>query len=359
MGARRPARLATLARLVGTGLVVLAVCPSLAAASSGSSSFVDDFNGPAGASPDPAAWTFDTGGNWGYGAQLQSYTDRAQNASQDGNGHLVITAAKETYTGPDGVTRQYTSARLHTWRKFEFTYGRIEARIQVPAGRGLWPGFWAFGDGAYTSNDWPASGEIDVMEFDGSQPDTLLGTLHGPRAGYPNGYALQGTFHSPTPLSAGFHTYAADWAPTGIRFELDGQPYATMTPSQLPPGATWPFDHPFFLALDLAIGDWVGPPDSTTPFPARMLVDWVRVSPADWPGPSTGDAAPAAPASSSSAPGHPVAPASPHPGDPPAHTGQLPRASTAHAAVERRRAARPRRARRGHGHASRRHKRPR
>jgi len=260
--------------------------PAGALASVGTTSFVDDFNGPAGASPNPQTWSFDTGGEWGYGAQLQYYTSRPSNASLDGQGHLVISANAETYVGPDGVMRQYTSARLQTWKKLDFTYGSISARIQVPAGKGLWPGFWAFGDDAYSSNDWPNCGEIDVMEFNGANPNLLLGTLHGPQTGVPNGYAVGGTEQSATPFSAGFHTYEADWAPTGVRFLVDGRTYATITPSQLPAGSGWPFNHPFFVALDLAVGDWVGAPDASTRFPAKMLVDWVRVAPSSWTGPT-------------------------------------------------------------------------
>jgi beta-glucanase (GH16 family) len=253
--------------------------PIGAPAASAAGSFTDDFTGPAGAAPNPAIWTFDTGGEWGNGQELEYYTANARNASLDGQGHLVITARNETFVGSD-VTRQYTSARLQTWRKFEFTYGSVAARIKIPQGRGLWPAFWALGDGAYSAGDWPGSGEIDVMESLGANPFVAYGTIHGPLTGASDGYALQGVYRSRTSLAAGFHVYSADWSPKRISFAVDGHTYRTVSPQDLPPGASWPFDHPFFLVLNLAIGgSWGGPPAASTPFPAQMTVDWVRVSP--------------------------------------------------------------------------------
>jgi beta-glucanase (GH16 family) len=256
---------------------VVAVCFAAPAAYA-LGSLTDAFTGPAGTLPNPAVWTNDTGGEWGNGQELEYYTASPQNASLDGRGHLVITARNETFVAPD-VTRQYTSARLQTWRKFEFTYGRIAARIKLPSGPGLWPAFWALGDGAYTAGDWPGSGEIDVMESLGDHPSTVYGTIHGPLAGSSDGYALQGVYRSRGSLAAGFHVYSAEWSPTGISFAVDGHTYRTVTPDDLPPGATWPFDHPFFLVLNLAIGGtWGGPPTPATFWPAHMIVDWVRVS---------------------------------------------------------------------------------
>ncbi len=237
----------------------------------------EEFEGPAGSSPDSNSWGFDTGGNgWG-NEELESYTSRPQNASLDGKGDLVITARSESYTGSDGIARQYTSARLQTLHKFQFQYGLVEARIQVPAGQGMWPAFWMLGGEAYNSaKTWPGCGEIDVMEVLGSTPNAAHGTLHAPWPFAPKG--IGGKAESPTPLSDGFHVYGMEWAPERISFLLDGVAYETITRSQLPTGADWPFDHPFFLLLNLAVGgNWPGPPNSSTKFPARMLVDWVRV----------------------------------------------------------------------------------
>ena len=238
----------------------------------------EDFDGPAGSSPNPNNWNFDTGGKgWG-NEELESYTSRPQNAELDGKGDLDITARAESYTGSDGIPRQYTSARLQTLHKFQFQYGLVEARIRVPAGKGMWPAFWLLGDEGYASEHaWPYCGEIDAMEVLGSEPDVVHGTLH---AAWPwaskNG--VGGRAESPKPLSAGFHVYGVEWAPERISFLLDGAVYQTITPADLPSGAAWPFDHPFFLLLNLAVGgNWPGAPNASTQFPAHMLVDWVRV----------------------------------------------------------------------------------
>jgi len=237
----------------------------------------DEFAGPSGANPNPSKWNFDVGGNgWGNN-ELQSYTARPVNASLDGNGDLVVTARPERFSGDDGIARDYTSARLQTLGKFEFLYGRMEARIRVPAGAGLLPAFWSLGNDAYNSDDaWPASGEIDAMEVLGSEPGVVNGTLHAPWSWAPDG--IGGVAKSPTPLSAGFHTYGVDWAPGEISFLLDGSAYETVRRSSLPAGAAWPFQHPNFLLLDVAVGgDWPGAPTASTTMPARMVVDWVRV----------------------------------------------------------------------------------
>jgi beta-glucanase (GH16 family) len=236
----------------------------------------DEFDGAAGASPG-SQWQLDTGGNgWG-NEELESYTSRPTNAELDGQGHLVITARAEKYTGKDGITRSYTSARLQTLKTFQFQYGLVEARIQVPAGQGLVAQFWALGNEAYEGSEaWPACGEIDTAEVLGSEPNIVNGTLHAPWAWAPTG--VQGQAESATPLSAGFHTYSVEWEPERISFMLDGSVYKTITPADLPAGAAWPFKHPYFLLMDLAVGgEWPGAPDASTHFPAQMLVDWVRV----------------------------------------------------------------------------------
>lgn len=237
--------------------------------------WADEFNGPAGASPGPD-WSFDTGGDGWDEQELQYYTSRAANAELNGQGDLAITARAEKYTGKDGVTRDYTSARLQTLEKFEFQYGLAEARIQVPAGQGLVGQFWMLGSEAYEQENWPACGEIDVAEVLGSEPNIVNGTLHAPWSWAPTG--VQGQGESPTPLAAGFHTYSVEWEPERISFMLDGAVYKTVTPGDLPAGAAWPFKHPFFLLMDLTVGgEWSGPPSASTHFPAQMLVDWVRV----------------------------------------------------------------------------------
>jgi beta-glucanase (GH16 family) len=237
----------------------------------------ENFRGTAGASPNAARWNFDTGGGgWG-NQELESYTSRPANAELDGDGDLVITARAETYKGADGITRPYTSARLQTLGKFQFQYGLAEARVEVPAGQGLLPAFWMLGANAYEgAAAWPGCGEIDAMEVLGSEPYAVNGTLHAPWSFAPNG--VGGTTRSSTPLSAGFHVYGVEWSPEQVSFLLDGAVYKTITRAELPAGAAWPFEHPFFLLLDLAVGgNWPGAPNATTRFPARMLVSWVRV----------------------------------------------------------------------------------
>jgi len=246
----------------------------------------DEFNGPAGSAPDPTKW------NVVFSSQvsndeLQYYVPTA--AVQDGNGNLVITAAAASYTGPDDVTANYTSARLNTNGKFAAQYGRIEARIKLPIGQGIWPAFWMEGTalGSVVSGDsfsggvgWPAAGEIDIMEAKGQQPGINHGSMHGP--GYSGGQALTASYTLPSGESFGddFHVFYIEWAPNSVSFYVDGNLYATQTPSSpgVPAGAPWPFNAPFFLILDLAVGgDYLGSPDGSTVFPQQMLIDYVRV----------------------------------------------------------------------------------
>ena len=236
----------------------------------------DEFDGPNDSAPDPLKWTAETGGNGFGNHELETYTARPKNAAvRDGN--LVITALKEPLTGPDNIARDYTSARILTRGKFAQTYGRIEARIQLPAGGGgIWPAFWMLGDTIDTAG-WPRAGEIDIMEQVGKEPSTVHGTLHGP--GYSGAHPLTGQTSLPTGqlLRDRFHTFAVDWQPTAVRFYMDNVLYETRTPADLPPNAPWVYNHPFFILLNLAVGgDWPGNPDPTSTFPTTMRVDWVR-----------------------------------------------------------------------------------
>lgn len=241
----------------------------------------DEFN--SGTTPDSSKWTYDIGGNgWG-NHELQYYTRRLENAKVDG-GNLVITARQETYTGAGGVTMNYSSARLKTQGLFSQTYGRFEARIKLPAGRGIWPAFWMLGDNI-ANDGWPKCGEIDIMENVGTEPATNHGSLHGPSS-TDSTSDRTATVSLPAPadssvrqrLSDDFHIYAAEWEPGVVRFFLDSNLYATFTLAEWPAGGTWVFDHPFFIVLNVAVGgDWPGAPDATTVFPQTMLVDYVRV----------------------------------------------------------------------------------
>jgi beta-glucanase (GH16 family) len=261
-------KLTALAALVLTATVFAATA---SAATRSAYIWHDEFNGPAGSAPDPSNWTYDIGhggGGWGNG-ELESYTSDPANVQVDGRGHLVITALRM----PDG---SYTSARLKTEGLFDFQYGHIAAKIKLPAGQGLWPAFWLLGSN-FDQVGWPACGELDVMELVGQQPNYAHGTIHGPGPAYVDGFG--GVYHSPTPLTGSFHVYAADWAPTYVSFSVDGIPYFTIKRSQIPPPNQWALDGPMFIIINLAVGGvWPGSPSPSTPFPARMVVDWVRVS---------------------------------------------------------------------------------
>ena len=238
-------------------------------------SWSDEFSAANGSSPDASKWIMETGGNgWGNN-ELESYTNRTQNAHvQDGN--LIITAIQEIYTGSDGITRQYTSARLKSMGLFEQKYGRFEARIKIPQGQGMWPAFWMLGNNIGQVG-WPDCGEIDIMENIGKEPTKVHGSMHGP--GYSGSSGLTATYTLPSGNFADdFHIFAVEWEPSVVRFYVDGNLYETRTPADLPAGKTWVFDHPFFMLLNVAVGgDWPGSPDQTTVFPQSMLVDYVRV----------------------------------------------------------------------------------
>lgn len=231
----------------------------------------DEFDGPAGQSPDSTRWGYDIGGSgWG-NAQLEYDTARPENVALDGQGRLAITARREDWLG-----RPYTSARINTIGRFTRTQGRFEARIRLPVGQGIWPAFWLLGADFATSG-WPACGEIDVMEYRGQEPATVHGSLHGP--GYSGGAALTAPFQLPRGTFDGdFHVFAVDWQPDRITWLVDGIAYRTVRPADLPGGSRWVFDHPFVIILNVAVGgNFVGAPDNTTTFPQTMLVDHVRV----------------------------------------------------------------------------------
>jgi beta-glucanase (GH16 family) len=237
----------------------------------------DEFDGPNGSAVDSSKWSFAIGGKgWGNN-ELETYTSRTANAHLEG-GWLVIKALKETFTGPDKIARDYTSARLLTKNKFSQVYGRFEARIKIPYGQGIWPAFWLLGDNIDTAH-WPNCGEIDIMENIGKEPSIVHGTFHGP--GYSGGRGVSAAYTLPggQKFADDFHTFAVEWEPNVMRFYVDGFLYKTRTPADLPAGTSWVFDHPFFIILNVAVGGgWPGNPDATTVFPQQMLVDYVRVS---------------------------------------------------------------------------------
>ena len=238
----------------------------------------DDFNGPAGSAPDPSRWTHETGGSGEGNNELEYYTNSTSNAALDGNGDLVITARKENPAGYNCWygSCQYTSARLNTASSFTQAYGHFEARIKIPRGQGMWPAFWLLGSNI-GSVGWPQSGEMDIMENIGREPNTVHGSMHGP--GYSGGNPLTASYSLPggAAFADGFHTFAIDWAPDSVAFSVDGVQYERHTPADTN-GNPWVFNHPFFIILNLAVGgSWPGSPDSTTSFPQQMVVDYVHV----------------------------------------------------------------------------------
>jgi beta-glucanase (GH16 family) len=238
--------------------------------------WADEFDGAAGSAPDQTKWNYDIGGNgWGNN-ELETYTRRTENAFLDGDGHLIIKLIKETLRGPDGIMRDYTSARLLTKGKFTQRYGRIEARLKIPFGQGIWPAFWMLGADIDTV-PWPTCGEIDIMESVGREPSINHGSLHGP--GYSGGAPLTGIYTLPAgqKFADDFHTFAIEWEPTTIRFYVDGNLYQTKTAADAA-GKRWVFDHPFFIILNVAVGgSFPGNPDATTTYPQMMTVDYLRV----------------------------------------------------------------------------------
>jgi beta-glucanase (GH16 family) len=241
----------------------------------------DEFDEPAGSPPNPAHWRYNLGdgttesvAGWG-NDELESYTDATANVATDGDGNLAITAraaepGTDCYYGPC----KYTSARLLTQGRFEVTYGRIEARIKVPSGAGLWPAFWMLGTNIDTV-PWPACGEIDVMENVAREPNRLYGTLHGPGYSGANGFGK--TIDLTAPLATDFHVFAVDWQRDRIVWTVDGTEYLSASPADVAPN-DWVYDHGFFLLLNLAVGgNFGGPVAPETEFPASMLIDYVRV----------------------------------------------------------------------------------
>jgi beta-glucanase (GH16 family) len=228
----------------------------------------DEFDGPR---LDLNNWTFDIGGNgWG-NAEWQAYTDEPENVRIE-DGMLVI-EAREDSTLPAG--RPYSSARIKTQGLHAWQYGRIEARMKLPYGQGIWPAFWMLGENI---NDvgWPTAGEIDIMEHVGKEPNRIYATVHAP--GYSGGSegATSNLLVPTDTLKNDFHVFAIEWEENEIRWYFDDQQYFKLTPDDVP--EAWIFDHPFFIILNLAVGGrWPGYPDKTTVFPQFLYVDYVRV----------------------------------------------------------------------------------
>lgn len=239
----------------------------------------DEFNGD---EIDRTKWTFDLGdgtdaGTPGWGNnELQYYTDRPDNVRVEG-GQLIITAKKEDFAG-----YPYTSARIKTKGLESWTYGKFEARVQLPTGKGLWPAVWMMPESSEYGG-WAASGELDIMESWGSKPNEIAGTIHYGENWPKNVYAGKTTQLS-KPVTE-WHTYGIEWEPGEIRWYVDGRLYHTLnnwySKGQNQPlnyAYPAPFDKPFHLIMNLAVGgNFDGNPAESTVFPAEMKVDYVRV----------------------------------------------------------------------------------
>lgn len=225
----------------------------------------DEFDGT---SLNTSNWTAEIGtGNSGWGNnELQYYTNRPQNLQVTG-GNLVITALKESYNGSS-----YTSARIKTQGKKSFTYGKIEARIKLPSGQGLWPAFWMLGTNIDVPGvGWPKCGETDIMERVNNNA-FVNGTVHWDA----NGQADYGQISGNLDFSQ-YHVYSIEWDAKYIRWFVDGNQFNEFY-IENGTGNTEEFQKPSFLLLNLAVGgNWPGSPNAATPFPAQMLVDYVRV----------------------------------------------------------------------------------
>ncbi|RPI31592.1 MAG: glycosyl hydrolase family protein [Chloroflexota bacterium] len=241
------------------------IAPAVETTTAWSLVWSDEFTGTA---IDLAKWKYETGGTgWG-NAEKEYYTDRPENARLE-DGNLVIDVLQENY-----IAHDYTSARLKTEGLASWTYGRVEARMKIPYGQGIWPAFWMLGDDIGTTG-WPSCGEIDIMENIGKEPQTVYGTLHGP--GYSGANGVGSSYNlTVANFSDDFHVYAIEWEPDAIRWYVDGILFNTLTPAGVP--GEWVYDHPFFIIMNVAVGGyWPGNPDDTTTFPQQMLVDYVRV----------------------------------------------------------------------------------
>jgi beta-glucanase (GH16 family) len=286
-------------RIVGAAALIASGFATAASAQAwGDPVWSDEFNSTeAGAAPDPSKWIFDVGASgWGNhefefycapGSSEAPCDAKEPNAFQNGHGQLVIRARK---VGEEAArVGAWTSARLKTKGLKDFQYGRMESCIKLPVGAGIWPAFWMLG----TAGNWPAGGEIDIMENipetggsgTGLGPRKIQSTIHGPSTSEKGRYSLFEIFSFPPGQSvddsvSACHAYGAIWSPFMLQMYLDDwrEPFFIRTAADVPPGGRWVFNAPFYFLMNLAVGgDWPGPPNSSTPSPAEMLVDYVRV----------------------------------------------------------------------------------
>lgn len=223
--------------------------------------------------PDPARWDYDTSGNdqgWGNN-ELQCYTAARRKNARVRNGLLTITARRESREG-----KKYTSSRLITRGRQTWCYGRVEARVRFPEGRGTWSAVWLMPDES-RYGVWPASGEIDLVEQVGYDSRCIVGTVHTTRHSHLDGSQKNGSVRSDD-VTRAFHVYAVEWEADQMRFYFDDQLYFVYDNDGQGP-AGWPFDQPFYVILNLAVGgNWGGQQGiDDRAFPQRFEIDYVRV----------------------------------------------------------------------------------
>lgn len=242
--------------------------------------FQDEFNGSTLASHwEPMIGDGSAYGNPGWGNnELQYYTGRPENVNVSG-GLLRIIARRESFGG-----KQYTSARLRTRGRFDFTYGRVEARIKVFAGTGLWPAFWML-PSTSKYGGWASSGEIDIIETVNAATSAHYTIHHG--GPWPDNISTGSSTFLAAGWASSFHVYALEWRPDSLRWLVDGvERYRLNSTAWQSTVGSWnqraPFDEPFHMLLNLAVGgNWPGNPNAGTPFPAELQVDYVRVTQED------------------------------------------------------------------------------
>jgi len=228
----------------------------------------DEFEKPG--APDPAKWGYEKG--MIRNGEKQFYTDKRPENARVEDGKLIIEARKEKMD-----RGEFTSASVISAGHGEWTYGRVEVKAKLPAARGTWPAIWMLPTDIGKVG-WPLCGEIDIMEHVGYDPGKIHGTLHSEAFNHTKGTQRSGTIQAPT-FAKDFHVYAMDWSKDRITIELDGKTYATFDRKEGDKAEQWPFQKPFYLILNLAIGgSWGGVKGiDETAFPQRMEIDYVRV----------------------------------------------------------------------------------
>jgi beta-glucanase (GH16 family) len=241
--------------------------------------------------PDPAKWGYDVGGHgWG-NKELQFYTKRRKENARVENGHLIIEARREGLGRNDYTSarrdrsgrNEYTSARLVSKGKGDWTYGRFEVSAKLPSGRGTWPAIWMLPSlKSYGNGGWPDNGEIDIMEHVGFDPNVVHGSAHTKAYYHSIGTQKTGKIEVAN-ASTAFNLFSVEWTPKEIRWYVNGKHYFTFSNERATQPTAgykqWPFDKPFHLILNLAVGGKWGGAHGVDPsiWPQRLEIDYVRV----------------------------------------------------------------------------------